>query len=82
MRVGWFFLACFFFALRPVWAVEAGKAEQRRAIEMACFSELTHVEIAAALGVPLGTIKTRIRTGMEKLRGSLMQPQYSSGESA
>lgn len=56
--------------------------EQRRAIEMAWFSEFTHVEIAAALGVPLGTIKTRIRAGMEKLRCALLEPQYSGGEAA
>jgi RNA polymerase sigma-70 factor (ECF subfamily) len=57
-------------------------AEQRKAIEMAWFSEFTHVEIAASLGVPLGTIKTRIRAGMEKLRGVLVQPQFSAGETS
>jgi RNA polymerase sigma-70 factor (ECF subfamily) len=45
--------------------------DQRRALELAYFSGLTHVEIAAELGVPVGTIKTRIRSGMEKLRTSL-----------
>jgi RNA polymerase sigma-70 factor (ECF subfamily) len=43
-------------------------AEQREAIEMAFFSDLTHQEIAAALGQPLGTIKARIRRGLLKLR--------------
>jgi RNA polymerase sigma-70 factor (ECF subfamily) len=47
--------------------------EQRQAVELAFFSELTHVEIAVKLGVPLGTIKTRIRAAMEKLRGALGQ---------
>lgn len=45
--------------------------EQRKALEMAYFSGLTHTEIASALGVPLGTIKTRIRMAMDKLRIAL-----------
>ncbi len=42
--------------------------DQRQAIELAFFSDLTHHEIAARLALPLGTIKARIRRGLLKLR--------------
>ena len=44
---------------------------ERLALEAAFFSGQTHAEVAAALNEPLGTIKTRIRSGLRKLRDAL-----------
>lgn len=49
-------------------AMESIPAEQRETIELAYFGGLTQQEIAERLNQPLGTVKTRIRLGMQKLR--------------
>lgn len=47
------------------------KPSQRDIIEKAYLGELSHSEIQASTGIPLGTIKSRIRLGLEKLRHDL-----------
>lgn len=44
---------------------------QRRPIELAYYEGLTHVEISQALDLPLGTVKSRLRLGLEKMRTAL-----------
>lgn len=55
-------------AMRARSSLKRLPAEQRQAIELAFFNDLTHQEIATQLGQPLGTIKARIRRGLLKLK--------------
>jgi len=59
-------------------ALAALSADEREAIETTFFGGLTHVEAARRLNQPLGTVKTRIRSGLHKLRSSL---SFGGGES-
>ncbi|MEF8793042.1 RNA polymerase sigma factor [Thiohalorhabdus sp.] len=47
------------------------RQEQREALRLAYFEGLSHPEVAVRMGIPLGTVKTWIRRGMEKLRTCL-----------
>jgi RNA polymerase sigma-70 factor, ECF subfamily len=51
--------------------------EERQAVETAFFSELTYVEVASRLNQPLGTVKTRIRSALGKLRQALARTERS-----
>jgi RNA polymerase sigma-70 factor (ECF subfamily) len=53
-------------------ALQGMPSPQRSALEMAYFEGLTHTEIAEKTGEPLGTVKTRIRTGLLSLRKILI----------
>jgi RNA polymerase sigma-70 factor (ECF subfamily) len=55
-------------------ALGALPEEQSRVIELAYFGGFTHTEIAEMLGAPVGTIKGRMRLGLEKLRRTLDGP--------
>ncbi|MEX2599883.1 MAG: sigma-70 family RNA polymerase sigma factor [Dehalococcoidia bacterium] len=52
-------------------AMERLPAEQRDVLELAYFGGYSHTEIAAIRGLPLGTVKSRIRMAMDKMRESL-----------
>lgn len=60
-------------------ALEVLTPEERKAIETAFFSELTYEQTARNLNQPLGTVKTRIRSGLEKLREALSRKVKAAG---
>jgi RNA polymerase sigma-70 factor, ECF subfamily len=70
---------------QAVWATLTGEtvrgalsrlpADQRKSIELAFFSGYTHVEIASLMNVPLGTVKGRMRMGLQKLKALLERPE-------
>ncbi len=58
-------------ALRVRAALSALEANEKTALEMAYYADLSQSEIAEKLGIPLGTVKTRMRSAMIKLRKAL-----------
>lgn len=48
--------------------------EQRAVVELSFYGGFTHTQIAARIGVPLGTVKGRMRLALEKLRDTLRIP--------
>jgi RNA polymerase sigma-70 factor, ECF subfamily len=65
-------------ARRTRLALETLPPEQRRAIELAYFDGFTHAQIAQVLDLPAGTVKGRIRLGLQKLRYALEPGMPSS----
>jgi RNA polymerase sigma-70 factor, ECF subfamily len=62
-------------------AIEQLPVDQKQALILACYGGLTQVEIAEALKQPLGTIKTRLRLAMQKLKSILQEKSESEDKS-
>ena len=58
-------------------AIHSLSSDQREAVELAFFAGLTHIAIAERLSKPVGTVKTHIRQGLNRLRGMLKEHRVS-----
>ncbi|HEX2294567.1 MAG TPA: sigma-70 family RNA polymerase sigma factor [Actinomycetota bacterium] len=63
-------------------AVAGLPEDQRRVVELAYASQMTQSEIATELGIPLGTVKTRLYAALRKLRATFAERGLSSGGAA
>ncbi|MGH8657485.1 MAG: sigma-70 family RNA polymerase sigma factor [Gammaproteobacteria bacterium] len=52
--------------------------EQRQTLELAYFEGLTQSQIAARLGAPLGTVKSWVRRGLERMRDTLVENGWTA----
>ena len=62
-------------------AIERLPTDQRRAVRLAFLDELSHTEISERLGIPLGTVKSRVRLGLTRLRLELGASSSVSAQS-
>jgi RNA polymerase sigma-70 factor (ECF subfamily) len=60
-------------------AMDTLPAEQSQVIELAYFGGFSHSEIAEMLETPIGTVKGRMRLGLEKMRGALVAREVTPG---
>ena len=63
-------------------AVTGLPEDQRRVVELAYANQMTQSEIAAELGIPLGTVKTRLYAGLRKLRAVFAERGIDAGGAA
>jgi RNA polymerase sigma factor (sigma-70 family) len=54
-------------------------AEQREVLRLAFFADMPHAEVAKALGLPLGTVKSRIRLALRRIRAEFGAPEAGEG---